>query len=110
MWQRRGSTATNQVPRIADLASSRILLYHRLRLDRPPGFLADFAPPSCLDGFIERCWSFDWVIDLDIQEFLNAWSHCSFVHCGWSEQPVLGGWWFDTQAFPASGADVDGVE
>src|SRR5207245_8474889 len=67
-------------------------------------------PPSCLDGFIERCWSFDWVIDLDIQEFLNAWSHCSFVHCGWSEQPVLGGWWFDTQAFPASGADVDGVE
>ena len=22
----------------------------------------------------------------------------------------LGGWWFDTQAFPASGADVDGAE
>jgi hypothetical protein len=49
-------------------------------------------------------------LDADLAAALNAWSHCSFVHCGWSEQPVLGGWWFDTQAFPASGADVDGVK
>ena len=26
----------------------------------------------------ERCWETDWVIDLDIRKFLDAWSHCSF--------------------------------
>jgi hypothetical protein len=51
-----------------------------------------------------------WALDADLAAALNAWSHCSFVYCGWSEQPVLGGWWFDTQAFSASGADVDGAE
>ena len=30
----------------------------------------------------ERCWRKDWVLDLDIRAFLDAWSHCSFVHCG----------------------------
>jgi len=25
-----------------------------------------------------RCWKRDWVIDLDVQKFLNASSHCSF--------------------------------
>src|SRR3954470_1269081 len=56
-----------------------------------------------------RCREAGWVIDLDIRKFLNPWSHCSFVNCGWSEQPVLGCRGFDTQAFPASGADVDGA-
>ena len=26
----------------------------------------------------ERCWKKDWVLDLDVQKFLDAWSHCSF--------------------------------
>jgi len=25
-----------------------------------------------------RCWEADWVIDLDIRKFLDAWSYCSF--------------------------------
>jgi RNA-directed DNA polymerase len=29
-----------------------------------------------------RCWQGNWVIDLDIRKFLDAWSYCSFVHCG----------------------------
>ena len=58
----------------------------------------------------ERCWARDWVIDLDVSKFLDAWSHCSFADCGGLEQPVLGGWHFDTQAFPASGAGQDGVQ
>jgi|SRR5271166_2152670 len=32
-----------------------------------------------------------------------------FVHCG-GQNARLGGWWFDTQAFSASGADVDGAQ
>jgi RNA-directed DNA polymerase len=26
----------------------------------------------------QRCWMSDWVIDLDIQKFLDVVSHCSF--------------------------------
>jgi RNA-directed DNA polymerase len=26
----------------------------------------------------QRCWRADWVIDLDIQKFLDAWSYCGF--------------------------------
>jgi RNA-directed DNA polymerase len=25
-----------------------------------------------------RCWKDDWVVDLDIKAFLDAWSHCSY--------------------------------
>jgi RNA-directed DNA polymerase len=25
---------------------------------------------------------YQWVLDADIEACLNAWSHCSFVHCG----------------------------
>jgi RNA-directed DNA polymerase len=26
----------------------------------------------------QRCWEYDWVVDLDIQKFLDALSHCGF--------------------------------
>jgi retron-type reverse transcriptase len=29
----------------------------------------------------ERCWKKDWVLDLDIQKFLDPWSYCSFADC-----------------------------
>src|SRR6266581_3877535 len=51
-----------------------------------------------------------WFIEGDISDCLDPWSYCSFCSLWWSEQPVLEGWGFDTQAFPASGADVDGAE
>src|SRR5215470_282656 len=93
-----------------------------LKLVLEPIFEADFL--SCSYGFrpnrrahdavaevrLLTSKKYEWVVEGDIKACLNAWSHCSFVHCGWSEQPVLGGWGFDTQAFPASGADVDGAE
>jgi RNA-directed DNA polymerase len=28
-----------------------------------------------------RCWERDWIIDLDVRKFLDAWSHCSFADC-----------------------------
>ncbi len=38
-----------------------------------PGKSALDAVAACR----QRCWRADWVIDLDIRAFLNAWSHCS---------------------------------
>src|SRR5664279_5321617 len=32
-----------------------------------------------------RCWENDWVLDLDIQKFLDAWSYCFLSDCqGWN--------------------------
>ena len=59
-----------------------------------PIFEADFEP--CSYGFRPRRRAQDaiaeihyygtrgyrWVLDADIEAALNAWSHCSFVHCG----------------------------
>jgi RNA-directed DNA polymerase len=28
----------------------------------------------------ERCWRYDWVLDLDIKGFLNPVSYCPLVH------------------------------
>jgi RNA-directed DNA polymerase len=51
-----------------------------------------------------------WVLDADLAAALDASTHCSFRSLSWSEQPVLGCRGFDTQAFSASGADVDSAE
>jgi RNA-directed DNA polymerase len=75
-----------------------------LKLVLEPVFEADFLP--CSYGFrpnrrahdavaevrylASRPREYEWVVEGDIKACLNAWSHCSFVHCGWSEQPVLG--------------------
>ena len=29
----------------------------------------------------ERCWRYDWAVDLDVKSFLDASSHCSFADC-----------------------------
>src|SRR6266705_1887117 len=50
-----------------------------------------------------RCWKYDWAVDLDVQAFLDASSHCCSCSLSGSEQAVLGGGWLDTQAFSASG-------
>src|SRR5271170_933184 len=76
------------------------------------GFRPGRGPCQALDALAAGIYrkKVNWVLDADIRDFLDACSHCSFCSLWWSEQPVLEGWWFDTQAFPASGADVDGVE
>ncbi len=71
-----------------------------------PGRSAHDALAACR----QRCWRYDWVIDLDVAAFLDASSHCSFADCRFREQVVLGGWRLDTQAFSPSGADVDRLQ
>src|ERR1019366_4780409 len=46
----------------------------------------------------------------DIADIVDWTSHCSFTVGVRLEQAVLGDWQLDTQAFPASGADMDGAK
>jgi RNA-directed DNA polymerase len=57
------------------------------------GFRPGRSPHHVLDALavgIEQK-KVDWVLDADIREFLDAWSHCSFADCWGFEQGVLWG-------------------
>jgi RNA-directed DNA polymerase len=53
-----------------------------------PGKAALDAVGTCR----QRCWKYDWVIDLDVQKFLEPSSHCLRVHGGGVEQAGFGVW------------------
>jgi group II intron reverse transcriptase/maturase len=77
-----GGTRTLGVPTISDRVAQTVVA-RRLEAKVEPIFHPDsygYRPRrSALDAVAacrERCWKSDWVIDLDIQKFLDASSHC----------------------------------
>jgi retron-type reverse transcriptase len=82
-----GGTRVLGVPCVADriaqtVAAARLEkavepLFHPDSYGYRPGRSALDAVGKCR----ERCWKHDWVVDLDIRKFLDAWSHCSFADC-----------------------------
>ena len=102
----------NVIDRVAQTAAAMVLEpnVERVFHDDSFGYRPRRSPEDAVRVCRQRCFRKDWVVDLDVRAFLDVCSHCSFCLLWWSEQPVLEGWWFDTQAFPASGADVDGAE
>jgi RNA-directed DNA polymerase len=79
-----GGTRTLGVPTISDRVAQTVVA-RRLEAKVEPIFHPDsygYRPHrSALDAVAacrERCWKSDWVIDLDIQKFLDALSHCGF--------------------------------
>ena len=76
------------VPTVADRVAQTVVarviearaepVFHRGSYGYRPGRSALDAVAACR----RRCWESDWVIDLDIRKFLDAWSYCSFADCG----------------------------
>ena len=113
----RGEQRPLSIPSVRDQivqAAVKIVLEPVFEADFLPasfGFRPGRSPRDALQVLIDESWrGRRWVVETDIASCFDACSHCSFCSLWWSEQPVLGGWWFDTQAFPAAGADVDGAE
>jgi RNA-directed DNA polymerase len=95
-----GGTRILGVPTISDRVAQTVVA-RRLEAKVEPIFHPDsygYRPcRSALDAVAacrERCWKSDWVIDLDIQKFLDALSHCSFRDCHGQNSPswLVGGW------------------
>jgi retron-type reverse transcriptase len=82
-----GGTRILGVPTVADrIAQTAVAMI--LEPDVDPVFHADsygYRPgKSALDAVAvckQRCWRRPWVVDLDIQGFLDPWSHCSSADC-----------------------------
>ena len=80
-------TRTLGVPTVADRIAQTVVAA-RLEKAVEPAFHPDsygYRPrKSQLDAVAacrKRCWKKDWLIDLDVEKFLDAWSHCSFADC-----------------------------
>ena len=74
----------NTADRVAQTAAAMLLeeklepIFHPDSYGYRPGRSAQDA----LAKARQRCWKQDWVLDLDVRAFLDAWSHCSFADCG----------------------------
>ena len=76
------------------------------------GFRPGRSPHDALDALavgIERK-KVNWVLDADIRDCFDASSHCPFRCWCVVEEVGMGSIHLDSQAFSASGADVDGFE
>jgi len=76
------------------------------------GFRPGRKPHDALDALAVgmKAKKVNYVLDADICDFFESSTHCSFRCWSWREQLVLGGWRLDTQAFPASGANMDSAQ
>ena len=79
--------------RIAQTAAAMVLerrvepIFHPDSYGYRPGRSALDAVGMCR----ERCWKYNWAIDLDVQAFLDAWSYCFLSDCqGWNS--ACSGW------------------
>jgi RNA-directed DNA polymerase len=85
--QHGGGTRVLGVPTVADRVAQTVVAAHLERRVEPvfhPDSYGYRSGRSALDAVRacrERCWKKAWVIDLDVQKFLDPWSNCSFADC-----------------------------
>ena len=79
-----GGTRILGIPTVGDRIAQTVValqllprteaIFHRDSYGYRPGRSPLMAVKKCR----ARCWKKDWVLDLDVQKFLEASSHCSF--------------------------------
>jgi hypothetical protein len=96
---------------VAEVVRLLLEAYYDVRFsDHSHGFRPGRGCHTALDEVVSVWKGTHWFIEGDISDCLDASPHCSFADCRGSEEPVLGGWELDTQAFSAAGAGEDGAE
>jgi RNA-directed DNA polymerase len=80
----RKGTRVLGVPTVADrIAQTVVALVLEPRLEEifhpgSYGYRRGRSALQAVEACRQNCWRSDWVVDIDIQDFLEAWSHCSF--------------------------------
>ena len=104
------------VPTVADRVAQTVARLY-LEPEVEPIFHSDsygYRPGrSALDAVgrcRQRCWRYDWAIDLDLRAFLVPSSHCLPAAAGGVKESVFGLWDQYSQAFSTSAAHVDGLK
>jgi RNA-directed DNA polymerase len=74
------------VPTIADRVAQTVVAMHLGERAEPRfhsdsyGYRPGRSAHDALEVCRQRCWKYDWLIDLDVQKFLVPSSHCLSVH------------------------------
>ncbi len=72
------------VPTVADRVAQTVVAMELERMVEPKfhpdsyGYRPGRSPLDAVAVCRKRCFTYPWVLELDIQGFLDAWSHCSF--------------------------------
>jgi RNA-directed DNA polymerase len=77
------SSVPNTADRVAQTAAA-MLLEEKLEPVFHPGSYGYRRGRSAHDALTvcrRRCWTQDWVLDIDVRAFLDASSYCSFADC-----------------------------
>jgi RNA-directed DNA polymerase len=83
-----GGTRVLGVPTVADRVAQTVAalaLEPQMESIFHPGSYGYRPRRGALDAVArcrQRCQKKNWVMDLDVRKFLDAWSHCSFADCG----------------------------
>jgi group II intron reverse transcriptase/maturase len=82
-----GGTRILGIPTVADrIAQTVVALSLEPRTesifsDDSYGYRPGRSPLDAVAKCRERCWQKDWVLDLDVAKFLDAWSYCFLSDC-----------------------------
>ena len=93
-----GGVRTLGVPTIADRVAQTVVAMFLEPLVEPRfhpdsyGYRPSKSAHDALEACRARCWEYDWVIDLDVQKFLESSSHCRSTHGGRVEEAGFGLW------------------
>jgi len=86
-----GGTRVLGIPTVADrIAQTVVALWLEPRMesifhDDSFGYRPGKSPLDAVARCRERCWKKDWVLDLDVQQFLDVRSYCVPFDCqGWN--------------------------
>ena len=88
-----GGTRPLGIPTVADRIAQEVVrrylepilepVFHRDSYGYRPGRSAIDAVRATR----QRCWRYDWVLDIDIKGFLEVCSYCPQIHADWSKRP-----------------------
>jgi len=84
---KKGGTRVLGIPNVIDRVAQTVAVLvlepnvEKVFHDDSYGYRPGRSPIDAVRACRERCWRRDWLVDLDVRAFLDAWSHCSFADC-----------------------------
>jgi RNA-directed DNA polymerase len=81
---KKGGTRVLGIPNVVDRVAQTVVVLalepavEKVFHEDSYGYRPGRSPLDAVAVCRKRCWEKDWVLDLDVRAFLDAWSHCSF--------------------------------
>jgi RNA-directed DNA polymerase len=111
-----GGTRPLGIPTVADRVAQEVVRRYLEPLVEPMfhedsyGYRPGRSAIDAIRTARQRCWRYDWVVDIDIKGFLDASSHYTFRFFERVEEVRSGRRYLNSYAFCPSAVDVNGLK